>query len=72
MVKITFMYKMQIHSIYDGVYTHIVLTKISHAIKKHAMQETWAQSLGWEDPVEEGMSTHSRILAWRIPMDRGA
>ena len=31
------------------------------------MQETWAQSLGWEDPLEEEMATHSRILAWRIP-----
>ena len=31
-----------------------------------AMQETWVQSLGWEDPLEEGMATHSRILAWRI------
>ena len=28
--------------------------------------------LGWEDPLEEGMTTHSSILAWRIPMDRGA
>ena len=37
-----------------------------------AMQETWVQSLGWEDPLEEGMTTHSSILAWRIPMDRGA
>ena len=37
-----------------------------------AMQETWAQSLGWEDPLEEGMATHSSILAWRIPMDRRA
>ena len=36
------------------------------------MQETWVQSLGWEDPLEEGMATHSHILAWRIPMDRGA
>ena len=36
-----------------------------------AMQETWVQSLGWEDPLEEGMATHSSILAWRIPMDRG-
>ena len=27
----------------------------------------WVQSLGWEDPLEEGMATHSRILAWRIP-----
>ena len=31
------------------------------------MQETWAQPLGWEDPLEEGMETHSRILAWEIP-----
>ena len=32
-----------------------------------AMQETWAQSLGWEDPLEKGTATHSSILAWRIP-----
>ena len=35
-----------------------------------AMQETqemWVQSLGWEDPLEEEMATHSSILAWRIP-----
>ena len=32
-----------------------------------AMQETWVQSLGWEDPLEEGMAAHSSILAWRIP-----
>ena len=31
------------------------------------MQETWVQPLGWEDPLEEGMATHSRTLAWRIP-----
>ena len=37
-----------------------------------AMRETWVQSLGWEDPLEEGMTTHSSILAWGIPMDRGA
>ena len=37
-----------------------------------AMRETWVQSLGWEDPLEEGMATYSSILAWRIPMDRGA
>ena len=37
-----------------------------------AMQETWVQSLGWEDTLERGMATHSSILAWRIPMDRGA
>ena len=35
-----------------------------------AMQETqemWVQSLGWEDPLEEEMATHSSILAWKIP-----
>ena len=37
-----------------------------------AMWETWVQSLSWEDPLEEGMATHSSNLAWRIPTDRGA
>ena len=32
-----------------------------------AMQETQVQSLGWEDPLEKGMATHSNTLAWRIP-----
>ena len=32
-----------------------------------AMQENWVQSLGWEDPLEKGMTTHSSIPAWRIP-----
>ena len=36
------------------------------------MQETWVWFLGWEDPLEEDMATHSSILAWRIPMDGGA
>ena len=31
-----------------------------------AMQKTWVQSLGWEDPLEKGMATHSSILAWKI------
>ena len=32
-----------------------------------AMQETWVPSLGWEDPLEKEMATHSSVLAWRIP-----
>ena len=36
------------------------------------MREIWVWSLGWEDPLEEDMATHSNILAWQIPMDRGA
>ena len=37
-----------------------------------AMWETWVWSLGWGDPLKEGMATYSSILAWRIPRDRGA
>ena len=37
-----------------------------------AMRETWVPSLGWEGPLEEEMAAHFSILAWRIPMDRGA
>ena len=36
------------------------------------MQETWVLSLGWEDPLEKEMATHSSILAWDNPMDRSA
>ena len=44
------------------------LTKVAQMVKNlPAMCETWVQSLGWEDPLEEGMATHSSILAWRIP-----
>ena len=37
-----------------------------------AMQETWVRSLDWGGTLEEGMATHSSILAWRIPVDREA
>ena len=54
----------------------IRLTRVSlvaQAVKNlPAVWKTWVSSLGWEDPLEEGMETHSRILAWRIPMDREA
>ena len=38
-------------------------------VKKNlpAMQETWVQSVGWKDPLEKGVATHSSILAWIIP-----
>ena len=36
------------------------------------MQETWVQSLGWEEPLEKGKAAHPSILDWIIPMDRGA
>ena len=37
-----------------------------------AVWETWVESLGWEDPLEKAMATHSSILAWKSPMDREA
>ena len=37
-----------------------------------AKQETQVPSLGWEDPLEEGMAIHSSILAWKVPMDKEA
>ena len=37
-----------------------------------AVWENWIQSLGWEDPLQEGMATHSNIVSWRNPMDSGA
>ena len=46
---------------------------VAHLVKNLcAMWETWIWSLGWEETVEKGIETHSSILAWRIPMDRGA
>ena len=46
---------------------------VAQTVKKlTAMLKTQVQSLGWEDPLEKGMATHSRILAWRIPWTEGA
>ena len=47
---------------------------VAQTVKKKstAMLEPWIRSLGGDDPMEEGMATHSSILAWRIFMDRGA
>ena len=42
----------------------LVAQTVKHPL---TMQETWVQSLGWEDPLEEEMAIHSNILAWRIP-----
>ena len=50
---------------------HIRVSLMAQSVMNlRTMWETYAQSLGWEDPLEEGMATHSRILAWIIPMDR--
>ena len=63
--------------IYIYVYTHkhiyirtsLVAQKVKNPL---TIQETWVGSLGWEDPLEQGLATHSSILNWRILMDRGA
>ena len=54
-------------------YNHYWASLVAQTVKNpFAMWETWVRSLGWEDPLEEGLATHSSILAWRIPIDRGA
>ena len=53
--------------------SELVASLVAQLVKNPpTMWETWVRSLGWEDPLEEGMATHSNTLAWRIPMDRGA
>ena len=49
-------------------YNRVTLLYTAQMVKNPpAMQETWVQFLGWEDPQEKGMATHCSILAWRIP-----
>ena len=55
----------------DWTDMHIWASLVAQMVKNLPVRiETWVQSLGWEDPLEEGRATHSSILAWRIPMDR--
>ena len=50
------------------VYYTVVPSLVAQTVKNlPAMQETWVWSLGWEEPLEKGMATHSSLLAWRIP-----
>ena len=60
----------------DHSWNHLVKIKASMCLASQlaqtvknlpAMQETWLPSLGWEDPLEKGMATHSSILTWEIP-----
>ena len=45
---------------------------VVHMVKNPpTVLDTWVWSLSWEDPLEEGMATHTSIVAWRVPMDRG-
>ena len=58
---------------YTYTFVYIQASLVAQMVKNlPAMWEAWVGSLGWEDPPEEGMATHPSILAWRIPMARGA
>ena len=52
----------------NGKYNKLRASLVAQLVKNSpTMQETWVQSLGWEDSLEKGKATHSIILAWRIP-----
>ena len=55
--------------IYYFYWTYLVAQMVKNL---PAVWETWVRSLGWEDPLEKEMATHSSTLAWENPMDRGA
>ena len=57
----------QIYSVIILLSTYTILLVAQMVKNLPAIQETWVQSLIWEDPPEKRMSTHSSILAWRIP-----
>ena len=51
-------------SLYWQIWASLIVQSVNNL---PAVQETWVQSLGWEDPLEKEMATHSSILAWEIP-----
>ena len=55
-------------SLFQVTLTERGVSQVAQTVKNlPAMQETWVQSLGWEDLLEKGMAAHPSILAWRIP-----
>ena len=59
---------MQIPTRFEGSKRLLWVSLVTQKVKNMpAMQETWVQSLGWEDALEKGMATHSSVLAWRNP-----
>ena len=53
---------------FNKSYKTILASHVAQLVKNpRAVQQTWVQSLGWEDPLEKGIATHSSIPAWRIP-----
>ena len=59
--------------VFKHIQNKIMASLVAQLVKNRlAMWETWVQPLGWEDPLEEGMKTHSNILAWENLTDREA
>ena len=58
------------HHLHTFTYLKVTMASPVTQLVKNlpAMQDTWVQSLGWEDPLEKGKATHSNILAWTVPM----
>ena len=54
---------------FSGLWAFLVVPSVKNP---PAVWETWVGSLGWEDSLEASMATHSSILAWRIPVNKGA
>ena len=67
LLKKTLWINLRIDIAYYGHWVSLVAQMVKNP---PAMREIWFRSLGWEDPLEESMATHSSILAWRVPMDR--
>ena len=59
-------------SIYMDEFCDLAFLEAQTVKNPSAMQDTWVQFLGWEDPLEKSMANHSSILAGRIAMDKGA
>ena len=68
MYQITMLYSLNIQPLQSS-WASLVAQMVKNP---SIMWETWVRSLGWKDPLEEGTATHSRILDWRISMDKGA
>ena len=64
LLKKTLWINLRIDIAYYGHWVSLVAQMVKNP---PAMREIWFRSLGWEDPLEESMATHSSILAWRIP-----
>ena len=61
------------HSLTHSLMMYYRASLVAQRLKRlPGMQETWVGSLGWEDPLKEGMATHCSIVAWRISKDKGA